>query len=65
MLIVVQPIRDFACSYKDKNNKKTISIYLPRLIIIELASSNDKNIYLHGGGSTLCEKVPMLELNQG
>jgi hypothetical protein len=63
MLIAAQPIRDLACSYNDKNGIEKLNTHLPGSINTKIQMTN--NIYLHGSSSTLSEKVPVLELDQG
>jgi hypothetical protein len=63
MLMAFQPTRDLACSYKDKNSIEKLNTYLPGSINRKIQMTN--NMYLHGSSSTLREKVPVYELNQG
>jgi hypothetical protein len=65
MLIAVQPIRDLACSCKDKNSKKTLNIYQPRLIIIKLTRSNDKTYTFMVEAPPLVKKSPCWNLIKG
>jgi hypothetical protein len=65
VLIVVQPIRDLACSYKVKNNKKTFNIYLPRLIVIKSTRSNDQIHTFTAEAPPLVKKSPCWNLIKG
>jgi hypothetical protein len=65
MLIAVQPIRDLACSYKDKNSKKTLNIYQSRLIIIKLTRSNDKTYTFTAEVPPFVKKSPCWNLIKG